>query len=165
METAEKFFNKHGVTATLIGRLVTAVRQLIYIPAGLAKMNIAKFIAFTALGAGVWNAVLAALGWYLEDIVPEDQLSIAIGKSGQNVRLASKLAGFDIDIEADKTAQAQTEALSFEFDLRHSPEKVWRALTDPTLLAEWLLPVVDLNLEPGAVFAFKTQPFPDWDGT
>ena len=65
----------------------------------------------------------------------------------------------------DKTAQAQTEAISFEFELRHSPEKVWRALTDPVLLAEWLLPVVDLNLEPGAAFTFKTQPYPDWDGT
>ena len=74
VETAEKFFNKHGATATFIGRLVPAVRQLISIPAGLAKMGIAKFIAFTALGAGIWNAVLAALGWYLEAIVPEDQL-------------------------------------------------------------------------------------------
>ena len=74
VETAEKFFNKHGVIATLIGRLVPAVRQLISIPAGLAKMNIGKFAAFTALGAGIWNAVLAALGWYLESVVPEDQL-------------------------------------------------------------------------------------------
>mgnify|MGYP003291520028 CR=1 FL=1 len=74
VETAEKFFNKHGVIATLIGRLVPAVRQLTSTPAGLAKMNIAKFAAFTALGAGIWNAVLAALGWYLESIVPEDQL-------------------------------------------------------------------------------------------
>lgn len=74
VETAEKFFNKHGATATFVGRLVPAVRQLISIPAGLAKMGIVKFIAFTALGAGIWNAVLAALGWYLEAIVPEDQL-------------------------------------------------------------------------------------------
>lgn len=74
VETAERFFRKHGVIATLIGRLVPAVRQLISIPAGLAKMSIAKFIAFTALGAGLWNGVLAALGWYLEAIVPEDQL-------------------------------------------------------------------------------------------
>ena len=65
----------------------------------------------------------------------------------------------------DKTAQAQAESLSFELDLQHSPEKVWRALTDPALLAEWLLPVVDLELAPGAAFTFKTQPYPGWDGT
>ena len=74
VETAEKFFNKHGVIATFIGRLVTVVRQLISIPAGLAKMNLAKFALFTAIGAGAWNAVLAGLGYYLEAIVPEDQL-------------------------------------------------------------------------------------------
>jgi uncharacterized protein YndB with AHSA1/START domain len=65
----------------------------------------------------------------------------------------------------DKTARSQTESISFEFDLPHSPEKVWRALTDPSLLADWLLPVVDLKLEPGAAFTFRTQPLPGWDGT
>jgi len=65
----------------------------------------------------------------------------------------------------DKTARSQTESISFEFDLQHSPEKVWRALTDPVLLAEWLLPVVDLKLERGAAFTFKTQAYPGWDGT
>lgn len=65
----------------------------------------------------------------------------------------------------DKTAPSQSESLSFEFDLDHSPEKVWRALTDPVLLAEWLLPVLDLKLEPGAAFTFKAQPQPGWDGT
>jgi len=64
----------------------------------------------------------------------------------------------------DKTAQSQGESLSFEFDLHHGPEKVWRALTDPVLLAEWLLPVVDLQLEPGSAFTFKAQPQPGWDG-
>lgn len=64
----------------------------------------------------------------------------------------------------DKTARSQTETISFEFELHHEPEKVWRALTDPALLAEWLLPVVGLNLEPGAAFAFKAQPQPGWDG-
>ena len=64
----------------------------------------------------------------------------------------------------DKTAPSQTESISFEFDLHHSPEKVWRALTDPVLLTEWLLPVVELKLEPGAAFTFKTQPYPGWDG-
>ena len=65
----------------------------------------------------------------------------------------------------DKTAKSQTEAIAFEFDLRHPPEKVWRALTDPKLLAEWLLPVIGWKLEPGAAFTFKTQAYPGWDGT
>jgi uncharacterized protein YndB with AHSA1/START domain len=65
----------------------------------------------------------------------------------------------------DKTAPSQTESISFEFDLPHAPEKVWRALTDPVLLTQWLLPVVELKLEPGAAFTFKTQPHPGWDGT
>src|SRR6476619_379494 len=65
----------------------------------------------------------------------------------------------------ETTAPSQTDSLSFDFDLHHPPEKVWRALTDPVLLAEWLLPVVDLKLEPGAAFMFRTQPYPGWDGT
>jgi uncharacterized protein YndB with AHSA1/START domain len=65
----------------------------------------------------------------------------------------------------DTTAKSQTDSISFEFDLPHSPQKVWRAITDPELLAEWLLPVFDLALEPGAAFTFKTQPYPGWDGT
>ena len=65
----------------------------------------------------------------------------------------------------DTTPPSQRESLSFEFDLRHPPEKVWRALTDPELLAEWLLPVIGLELEPGAAFTFKTRPYPGWDGT
>ncbi|MDC0678435.1 SRPBCC family protein [Sorangium atrum] len=65
----------------------------------------------------------------------------------------------------DTTAQSQTEAISFEFDLKHSPQKVWRALTEPALLAEWLLPTIGLQLEPGAAFTLKTQPYPGWDGT
>jgi uncharacterized protein YndB with AHSA1/START domain len=64
----------------------------------------------------------------------------------------------------DTTDRSQTGSLSFDFDLPHPPEKVWRALTDPALLAEWLLPVIDLKLEPGAAFTFKTQPVGGWDG-
>lgn len=71
---AEQFFIRYGVAATLVGRLVPAVRQLISIPAGLARMNIAKFALYTAIGAGLWNGVLAALGYYLEAVVPEEQL-------------------------------------------------------------------------------------------
>jgi uncharacterized protein YndB with AHSA1/START domain len=64
----------------------------------------------------------------------------------------------------DNTAPSQTDTLSFEFDLGHSPEKVWRALTVPELLAEWLLPVTGFKLEPGAAFLFKTAPVGGWDG-
>ncbi len=62
-------------------------------------------------------------------------------------------------------ARARIESISFDFDLEHSPEKVWRALTDPALLSEWLLPVIGLELAPGAAFRFETQPQPGWDGT
>ena len=65
----------------------------------------------------------------------------------------------------DTTAPSQIETISFELDLHHSPEKVWRALTDPALLAEWLLPAIGLELQPGAEFMLKTQPYPHWDGT
>jgi uncharacterized protein YndB with AHSA1/START domain len=65
----------------------------------------------------------------------------------------------------DKTAESQSESISFEFDLHEAPEKVWRALTDPELLTEWLLPVFDLKLEPGSAFTLKTQAYPPWDGT
>jgi uncharacterized protein YndB with AHSA1/START domain len=65
----------------------------------------------------------------------------------------------------DRTARSQTESISFEFDLHHAPQKVWRALTDPELLAEWLLPVVELELAPGSAFTFNAPPQPGWDGT
>lgn len=65
VEKAEAYFDKHGAVSTFIGRLIPAVRQLISIPAGIARMNIWVFCIFTALGALVWNAVLAFLGWWL----------------------------------------------------------------------------------------------------
>jgi uncharacterized protein YndB with AHSA1/START domain len=65
----------------------------------------------------------------------------------------------------DKTDASQTDTISFDFDLKHAPEKVWRALTEPALLAEWLLPVFEFDLAPGTAFMFKTQPYPGWDGT
>ena len=82
---AEEFFVRYGVAATLVGRLVPAVRQLISIPAGLARMNIAKFALFTAIGAGLWNGVLAALGYFLEAVVPEDQLIATVTKYSHEI--------------------------------------------------------------------------------
>ena len=78
IEQAEKYFDKRGAVATLVGRLIPAIRQLISIPAGLSRMNFAKFALYTALGAGAWNIVLAALGYYLHSIVPKDQLQSAL---------------------------------------------------------------------------------------
>ena len=55
----------------------------------------------------------------------------------------------------DKTGTSQTDSSSFEFELKHSPEKVWRALTEPALLTKWLLPSIDFKLAKGAGFTFK----------
>ena len=80
VEKAEKYFDEHGALSTFIGRLIPAVRQLISIPAGIAKMNIWIFMAFTALGALVWNAILAALGYWLGKTVPYEMLYESVEK-------------------------------------------------------------------------------------
>lgn len=74
VEHAEKYFDEHGAASTFIGRLIPAVRQLISIPAGLARMNLMKFSLYTSLGALTWNAILAALGWWLGQIVSREEL-------------------------------------------------------------------------------------------
>lgn len=74
VEKSEKYFDDHGKLATITGRLIPGIRHLISIPAGLAKMHYGHFLLYTTIGAGVWNIILATLGWYLHTIVPEYQL-------------------------------------------------------------------------------------------
>lgn len=91
VEKAEKYFDEHGAASTFIGRLIPAVRQLISIPAGIARMNLLKFIAFTGLGALVWNAVLAGLGVLLARYVSVDDLLPQIEKYNSYLSMAGLL--------------------------------------------------------------------------
>ena len=88
VDKAEKYFDSHGAISTFIGRLIPAVRQLISIPAGLSKMNIWMFIIFTGLGAMVWNAVLALLGWFLAKSVSIDSLFESVEKYNSYLSIA-----------------------------------------------------------------------------
>lgn len=85
MEQAEAFFNKHGVISTFIGRLVPAVRQLISIPAGLARMNMPKFLIFTALGALTWNSILAMLGYVAGRALPREEFDAFINEKSHAI--------------------------------------------------------------------------------
>lgn len=85
MEQAEAFFNKHGVISTFIGRLVPAVRQLISIPAGLARMNMPKFLIFTALGALTWNSILAVLGYVAGRALPREEFDAFINEKSHAI--------------------------------------------------------------------------------
>ncbi len=80
VEKAEKYFDEHGAASTFFGRLIPAVRQLISIPAGIAKMNIWFFMIFTSLGAMLWNGILAFLGWWLSRHVSLDELYVSVEK-------------------------------------------------------------------------------------
>lgn len=80
VERAEKYFDEHGAVSTFVGRLIPAIRQLISIPAGLARMNLSQFVLYTGLGALVWNGVLAGLGYWLGTMVTPDELNDSITK-------------------------------------------------------------------------------------
>ena len=78
IRNAEDFFARHGAISTFIGRLIPAVRQLISIPAGLSRMHLGKFLLYTTLGAGLWNTILAAAGYYMASLYPEELMMTKI---------------------------------------------------------------------------------------
>jgi len=88
VEKSEKYFYDHGVIATLTGRLLPGIRQIISIPAGLSKMKFWKFALYTTVGAGLWNCVLASLGWWLHSFVPKDQLNKRIEEYNSYIQIA-----------------------------------------------------------------------------
>ncbi len=85
---AEDYFNRHGMAATITGRLIVGIRHLISLPAGLARMNYPRFLLYTTIGATAWHAILAALGWYLHSVIPEESLDSAIERYGDYIKAA-----------------------------------------------------------------------------
>ena len=88
VQKSERYFDEHGIVATLTGRLIPGIRHLISIPAGLARMNYWKFLLYTTIGAGAWHTILAAMGWYLHSFIPEDELEATIERYNHYIVLA-----------------------------------------------------------------------------
>ncbi len=89
----EAFFDKNGAISIFTGRLIPGVRHLISIPAGLARMGLARFILYTALGAGAWNTILATIGYNLESFVPHDMLMSKVKEYSKHISLAFIILG------------------------------------------------------------------------
>lgn len=86
VEKSERYFDEHGMVATITGRLLPGIRHLISIPAGLAKMSYWKFLLYTTIGAASWHTILALLGHYMHSFVPEDQLKEKILEYGEYIK-------------------------------------------------------------------------------
>ena len=86
VEKSERYFDDHGMVATITGRLLPGIRHLISIPAGLAKMSYWKFLLYTTIGAAAWHSILAFLGHYMHSFVPEDQLEEKILEYGEYIK-------------------------------------------------------------------------------
>ena len=89
LAASERFFRRHGEISTFVGRLIPGIRQLISLPAGLARMNVARFGLYTALGAGIWSTILVAVGWWAgaseetwRPLLREATLWVVVGAAG-----------------------------------------------------------------------------------
>ena len=93
VKLAEHYFDEHGAIGTIVGRLVPAVRQLISIPAGLARMRFGRFLLYTAIGAGAWNCILGAIGYALASVVPYEQLDETVAEYSVYLKALMLLVG------------------------------------------------------------------------
>lgn len=93
VKLAEHYFDEHGAIGTIVGRLVPAVRQLISIPAGLARMRFGRFLLYTAIGAGAWNCILGAIGYVLASVVPYEQLDETVAEYSVYLKVLMLLVG------------------------------------------------------------------------
>lgn len=92
----EAFFDNNGAISIFTGRLLPGVRHLISIPAGLSRMNLPKFILYTTLGAGIWNIILATIGYYLESVVPKEMLMSKVMEYSHIVTIAFVVLGVGV---------------------------------------------------------------------
>ncbi len=88
---AELYFDRRGVISTLIGRMIPAIRQLISIPAGLARMNLGTFTLCTCIGAAIWNTILTGIGYAFHTVMAKDELVAVVSHYSHIIGIAAIL--------------------------------------------------------------------------
>lgn len=99
-EKMERFFTTHGEISTFTGRLILGVRHFISFPAGLARMNLGRFCFYTAIGAGLWCAILAAIGFWVGRELPTPEAFMAAAKHYSHVAALAAFGGCVVIVAA-----------------------------------------------------------------